>query len=195
MTAPKKPAPKKKPAKGKHATSERALTDRQRRFVDEYLIDLNGTQAAIRAGYSQATANEQAARLLANVSVRSQVDQRIADRAQRTEITQDRVLQELARLAFVDLRKAYNEDGTLKKPHELDDDTAAAMAGLETVTTAIGDVEDPATLATKKVKTWDKKGALELCMRHLGMLNDKIKVDANVTGGVTYTANIPKRVA
>ena len=54
---------------------------------------------------------------------------------------------------------------------------------------------DPMTLATRKVKTWDKKGALELCMRHLGMLNDKIKVDANVTGGVTYTANIPKRGA
>lgn len=194
MTAPKKPAPKKKPAKGKPATSERALTDRQRRFVDEYLIDLNASQAAVRAGYT-GDPNTIGPRLMANVGIRSLVDQRMADRAQRTEITQDRVLQELARLAFVDLRKAYNEDGTLKKPHELDDDTAAAMAGLETVTTAIGDVEDPATLATKKVKTWDKKGALELCMRHLGMLNDKIKVDANVTGGVTYTANIPKRGA
>ena len=190
----KKPAPKKKPAKGKPATSERALTDKQRRFVDEYLVDLNASQAAVRAGYT-GDPNTIGPRLLANVGIRSLVARRMADRSNRTEITQDRVLQELARLAFVDLRKAYNEDGTLKKPHELDDDTAAAMAGLETVTTAIGDIEDPATLATKKVKTWDKKGALELCMRHLGMLNDKIKVDANVTGGVTYTANIPKRGA
>ncbi len=79
-------------------------------------------------------------------------------------------------MAFADLRKAYNEDGTLKLPHELDDDTAAALAGLETTSTNIGDVEDPATLATKKLKTWDKKGALELCMRHLGMFNDKIEL-------------------
>jgi phage terminase small subunit len=194
VTPSKKPAPKRKTAKGKPTTSERALTDKQRRFVDEYLIDLNASQAAVRAGYT-GDPNTIGPRLLANVGIRSLVARRMADRSHRTEITQDRVLQELARLAFVDLRKAYNEDGTLKKPHELDDDTAAAMAGLETVTTAIGDIEDPATLATKKVKTWDKKGALELCMRHLGMLNDKIKVDANVTGGVTYTANIPKRGA
>ncbi len=188
----RQPAAKK--AKGKPEESERALTDKQRRFVDEYLIDLNASQAAVRAGY-KGDPNTVGPRLLAYVGVRSLVDQRIQDRAKRTEITQDRVLQELARLAFSDLRKAYNEDGTLKKPHELDDDTAAAMAGLETTASMIGDTEDPVTLATRKVKTWDKKGALELCMRHLGMLNDKIKVDATVTGGVTYTANIPKRGA
>lgn len=171
------------------------LTPKQQRFVSEYLIDLNGRQAAIRAGYTPSRAEVTASELLSNRKVSEEVRKAMAAREERTHITQDRVLQELARLAFVDLRKAYNEDGTLKKPHELDDDTAAALAALETTTTAIGDTEDPMTLATKKLKTWDKKGALELCMRHLGMLNDKIKVDANVTGGVTYTANIPKRGA
>lgn len=157
------------------APKERKLTARQERFIDEYLIDLNASQAAVRAGYT-GDPNTVGPRLLADVGIRSLIDQRIADRAKRTGITQDRVLQELARLAFADLRKAYNEDGTLKLPHEMDDDTAAALAGLETTSTAIGDMEDPATLATKKLKTWDKKGALELCMRHLGMFNDKLEL-------------------
>lgn len=68
------------------------LTAKQQRFVDEYLIDLNATQAAIRAGYSVKTANEQAARLLANVSVQETVQQRMADRQKRTEVDQDYVL-------------------------------------------------------------------------------------------------------
>lgn len=65
------------------------LNDRQARFVDEYLIDLNGTQAAIRAGYSAKTANEQASRLLVNVSVQAQLQRRMKDREQRTEINAD----------------------------------------------------------------------------------------------------------
>lgn len=68
------------------------LTPRQKTFVAEYLVDLNGTQAAIRAGYSKRTANEQAARLLANVSVATAVQKGMDKRAQRTEIDQDRVL-------------------------------------------------------------------------------------------------------
>lgn len=69
-----------------------ALTPKQQRFVEEYLIDLNATQAAIRAGYSEKTANEQGARLLANVSVSEAVQSAMADRSKRTEITADYVL-------------------------------------------------------------------------------------------------------
>ena len=68
------------------------MTPKQRRFVDEYLIDLNGTQAAIRAGYSARTANEQAARLLANASVSAAVAEAQANRSLRTGITADYVL-------------------------------------------------------------------------------------------------------
>lgn len=76
------------------------LTPKQNRFVAEYLIDLNATQAATRAGYSARTANEQGARLLANVSVKEALDEERKKRERRTEITADRVLQELADIGF-----------------------------------------------------------------------------------------------
>ena len=174
-----------------------ALVPKQERFVQEYLIDLNATQAAIRAGYSKKTANEQGARLLANVSVRSGIEAAMKKRERRTEITQDRVLQEVARLAFFDMRKLYAEDGTLKAPCDWDDDTAAALAGVEVVETQKVSVEDGQIIKTpefvKKAKVWDKGGALTLAMRHLGMLNDKLQVDATVKGNVSYKANIPTR--
>lgn len=77
------------------------LTEKQKRFCDEYLIDLNATQAAIRAGYSARTANEQGARLLANVSVQEYIARKMAERSRRTGVNQDRVVLELAKIAFV----------------------------------------------------------------------------------------------
>lgn len=78
------------------------LPPKRRRFVEEYLKDLNGTQAAIRAGYSERTANEQAAALLANPSVKAVVQALMAERSKRTEVDVDRVVQELAVAAFFD---------------------------------------------------------------------------------------------
>jgi phage terminase small subunit len=157
------------------------LTPRQARFVEEYLIDLNATQAATRAGYSAKTANEQGARLLANVSVRSAIEQAKAERSERTHITQDRVLQELARIAFFDLRKLYREDGSLKSMHELDDDAAAVLAGVDVVETQ-GQAEIGGDGGirhipefVKKAKVFDKNTALTLAMKHLGMLKDKVE--------------------
>ena len=85
----------------KQAKSE--LTSKQLRFVNEYLVDLNATQAAIRAGYSERTVVVQASRLLTNVNVQQAVALAILKRSERTEITQDRVLEELARVAFADI--------------------------------------------------------------------------------------------
>lgn len=80
------------------------LTDRQARFCEEYLIDLNATHAAIRAGYSEKTANEQGARLLANVSVQEKIAELKAELAKRTEMTQDSVIQELAAVARAEIK-------------------------------------------------------------------------------------------
>ena len=114
------------------------LTDKQRTFVAEYLVDLNATQAAIRAGYSAKTANEQGARLLTNVSVAAAIAEAQAERAQRTEISQDRILDELASIAFGDLRDvvAWGENGvTLRDSAELTPEQAAAISEIsETVT-------------------------------------------------------------
>jgi len=172
------------------------LTAKQSRFVAEYLIDLNATQAATRAGYSVKTANEQGARLLANVSVRSAVDLAMRARERRTEITQDRVLQELARIAFFDLRKLYREDGSLKAIHELDDDAAAVLAGVDVVETkgnaAIGGDDGIRHIPeyVKKAKVFDKNTALTLAMRHLGMLKDKTELSGPDGGPVDMNWSI-----
>lgn len=142
------------------------LTDKQQRFVEQYLIDLNATQAAIRAGYSENSAMEQGYQLLQNPSVQEYLQKRQEQLQKKTGITQERVLQELAAIAFSDVRKFYNEDGSLKSITELDDETAAAMAGMDIEEifmekTHIGN--------TKKIKRWDKAKALELLGKHLGI--------------------------
>ncbi|MCO1462058.1 terminase small subunit [Burkholderia multivorans] len=157
------------------------LTAKQQRFVDEYLRDLNASAAARRAGYSERTANEQGARLLAKVSVQEAVRAAMRARRERTHITQDRVLEELSRIAFFDIRKLYNADGTLKRPDQLDDEAAAVLAGVDVVEqmtySADGDGElTPTPMLTKKAKVFDKTAALTLAMRHLGMLNDKLEL-------------------
>ena len=84
-------------------TTTRKLTPKQSAFVEEFAIDMNATQAAIRAGYSAKTAKEQATRLLSNVYVAAEIARGRAARSERTGITADRVLQELARVAFFDI--------------------------------------------------------------------------------------------
>lgn len=152
-----------------------ALTAKQQRFVAEYLVDLNATQAAIRAGYAAKRADAMGYENLRKPEIAAAVSEAMQARESRTQITQDRVLQELARIAFFDIRKLYNEDGTLKKPTDLDDDAAAVLAGIDVTTVSIGGTEDAASLATKKAKVFDKGAALTLAMRHLGMLKDKVE--------------------
>ncbi|AOJ99634.1 hypothetical protein WK23_13935 [Burkholderia vietnamiensis] len=105
----------------------------------------------------------------------------MSDRRERTHITQDRVLRELARIAFFDIRRLYNADGTLKRPDQLDDEAAAVLAGVDVVEQMTysedGDGElTPTPTLTKKAKVFDKTAALTLAMRHLGMLNDKLEI-------------------
>lgn len=156
-----------------------ALNDKQRRFAQEYLVDLNATQAAIRAGYSEKTAKSQGNRLLTNADVAKAIQKGQAKREERTEITQDMVLQELARIGFADIRKAVSwgkspidVEGENADPNglgvypvelvpstQIDDDTAAAVSEVSLTQTGV------------KVKMHDKLSALEKIARHLGMLN------------------------
>lgn len=140
------------------------LTPKQERFCQEYLVDLNGTQAAIRAGYSPKTANEIAAENLAKPSIVARVAELQAERATRTQVTADRVVRELARIAFLDPRRvmAWGPDGvTLRPADELDpDDAAAVRAASQTVTQHGG---------TIKLELAPKIDALRLLGDHLGM--------------------------
>lgn len=147
------------------------LTPKQERFVQEYLVDLNATQAAIRAGYSKKTACEQASRLLANVKVQTAIQETRNAIQKRTEITQDMVIQEAAKLAFFDVRKMFDKNGKPLDISELDDDTAAALVGLD-----VQDVADPDgdyIGYVKKYKMADKLKALELLGRRFGAFEPK----------------------
>lgn len=148
-----------------------ALTPKQDRFVAEYLVDLNATQAAIRAGYSQKTAYSMGQRLLKNVEVQTAIQAAMNVRSKRVEITQDRVLQEYARMAFFDPRKLFDDEGNPKHITELDDDTAAALVGLDVVKEVDPDSGD--VTYTKKYKLANKLGALDSLGKHLGMFDGK----------------------
>lgn len=137
-----------------------ALTPRQERFVAEYLVDLNATQAAIRAGYSPKTANEQAARLLANVSVQAAVHEAQAARQTRTEVTQDQVVTELARMAF------YDVGAIAAHPMSGPEDIAALPEDVRRA--IVGWSWDKAGNFT--VKLSPKTPSLDLLARHLGLL-------------------------
>lgn len=147
------------------------LTDKQKRFVAEYLVDLNATAAAKRAGYSEKTACEQAARLLANVKVQAAVQEAKQARQKRTEITQDMVLRETAKLAFFDIRKMFGKDGKPLNISELDADTAAALVGLDVQD--VSDNDGDYVGFVKKYKMADKIKALELLGKHLGTWEPK----------------------
>ena len=146
------------------------LAPRQERFVEEYLVDLNAKQAAIRAGYSPRTAEVQGSRLLSHAKVQRAVTARVAERSKRTEVAADRALLEIARIGFSDLRRLFREDGRLKHPNEWDDDTAASVASIELVTRKLGDGE---VEYIHRIKLWDKGKALEQLSNHLGLYRDQ----------------------
>lgn len=165
------------------------LTDRQRRFVEEFLADGNATAAYKRAGYKAGgnSAESAASRLLRNVQVAEAIAAAQKERSQRTLVTADDVLRELARVGFSDPRRLYRPDGTLKTPCEWDDDVAAAVASVETdEETRQIDARTRVTTRTHKVKRWDKLSALEKLGKHLGMFKEQHEHSGEVTHILEY---------
>lgn len=167
------------------------LNDKQKRFCNEYLIDLNATQAAIRAGYSAKYANKNAHKILDKPEIKEYLDKKMKDREQRTEITQDKVVNELAAIAFSnasDFFKIIDKTVTVGGSIVLDDEgNPRTYKDVEFVNT------DKLSEANKKVissikqgsngleiKLNDKLKALELLGKHLGMFKDKLELSGNV---------------
>ena len=153
------------------------LSPRHARFVEEYLVDLNATQAVIRAGFSQTGASVTGVRLLSNPRIAAAIAAAIAERSRRTQVTQDRVVEELARLAFADVRDAAtwtDEAMYLRPSDDLDPVTSAAIKEVKVVRTITrikrkGGDEDEVERVEQRVMMHDKKGALDSLARHLGM--------------------------
>lgn len=157
-----------------------ALNAKQTRFCEEYLIDLNATQAAIRAGYSKKTAHSIGFENLTKPEIQDYVQKKRKELQNKVGVTQESIIEQFRKLAFADIRKLYNEDGSLKKITELDDDSAASLAGVEVDELWEGYGEDRKQAGvTKKVRRWDPNKALESLARHLGMFNDKLTLNAD----------------
>lgn len=147
------------------------LTPKQQMFVEEYLIDLNATQAAIRAGYSVKNAGKIGPELLGKTRIKQAVDKALAARSRRTGITQDRVLAELAKIAFADMSTfvRWGPDGiTLVPSDTLDGDDTACVSEISEVEIQT----DFGTKKTTKIKLHDKRAALEALGKHLGLFKD-----------------------
>jgi phage terminase small subunit len=143
---------------------QRPLSDIQSRFVQEYLIDLNATQAAIRAGYSPKTANSQVGRLLVNVGIASAIREAMDRRAARTQVTADRVIREFARIAFAHMKTFAawsNSTLTLTDSENLSSDDDAAVCEVVQSVNQFG--------KNIKIKLHDKNKALEKLGDHLGL--------------------------
>jgi phage terminase small subunit len=151
------------------------LTLKQQRFVAEYLVDLNATQAAIRAGYSAKGADVQGVRLLGIARVQAAVQANTQRRVDKAGLTADRVLEEYRRLAFSDVRQLFTRNGDLIPLHDLSDAAATAIAAYEVVlkNAEAGDGKIDRVL---KVRLWDKTKALNDLARHFALLVDRVEV-------------------
>lgn len=146
------------------------LNTKQQKFVEAYLRTGNATESAIAAGYSKKTAYSAGPRLLKNVDIQKAVTKPIERALEKAELSKERLIQELCRIAFFDVRKLFNDIGGMKKPEELDDDTAAAIAGIDIDELyEFSDGEKEQVGFTKKVRMVSKLGALQELMAHMGL--------------------------
>jgi phage terminase small subunit len=182
-------------------TDTAPLTPKQDQFVKEYLVDLNATQAAIRAGYSAKTANEQGSRLLANAKVSAAIAEARAEVSEKTGVKIERVLQEMARLGFSDLRRVFTPGGNLISPEDWDDDTAAAISSVKVVTRPTGETAEDGSRIVEhvhEIKLWDKNSALDKLGKHLGMFIDrgemKLSADDTIAGLMARVATNGRRL-
>jgi phage terminase small subunit len=152
------------------------LNKRQKQFCHEYLVDQNGTKAAIRVGYSAKTAESQASRLLTNVKIMEYLSELGAKQVERLDLKADKVIRAIEQIAYGDIRPMFTPDGALLLPHEWDDDTAAAVAGLDVVTVSKGEGE---VEYVTKIKRTDRLRALDMLARYHALYNDKLEVTVN----------------
>lgn len=152
------------------------LTDKQKRFCEEYLVDLNATQAAIRAGYSEDSARQIASENLSKPDIQDAIAEMQKGISDKLDIKKERVLREFARIAFADIRKYYDLNGNLLPPNDLDDDAAAALAAIEVFEEfEMNKGSKKKTGNTKKIKIWNKLQALDSLAKHLGLFEEDNK--------------------
>lgn len=159
------------------------LNDKQRRFCEEYVIDLSQTQAAIRAGYSPKTAYSSGNRLLSYVECKKYIEILQKDMRLRSGITADRVIEEIAKIAFSDINDVLDEGNTIRDITKLSNRVSATVSSVKVVET-LGEVPTRRT----EVKFYDKGAALDKLGRHLGIFEKDNKQQA---AAKEYTMKLP----
>lgn len=164
-----------------------ALPLKQRNFVVNYLVNgFNATKAAKDAGFSAKSADTQGSRLLANVKIKAVIAARTGKALAKKEITAENVLQEIAKMAFFDPRRLFRPDGTLIPITELDDDTAASIAGMDVI-------DRNGEIRLKKIKIADKGSSLERLGRHLKLFTDTVEHKGTLGVQLVHAIPRPKR--
>jgi len=157
----------------------RKLTPKQERFIVEYMKTSNASQAAINAGYSAVTAASSGPRLLNHPEVARRLALRVERSLTAADVSPNRVIEELARLALGDISQIYDETGNLKPLSEIDADVRRTISGIEVSKTRSGRGEDADEVHVTKVRTWDKVRALEILAKYLGLLVEKVEVSVS----------------
>ncbi len=152
-------------------------------FIQEYFIDFNASQAAIRAGYTIKSAGSTGPKLLKIPRIAAALEEERARRAENSKVSIARVVEELAKIAFFDPRKLYDRSGNLIPVCKLDDATAANIGGVK-----VSQISSSGGVLTeeKELKFLDKKGSLDSLMRHLGGFVDKTQVTGADGGPLEY---------
>lgn len=148
------------------------MTNKQKMFCQEYIIDFNATQAAIRAGYSKKSARLIGHENITKLYIQAEINKQIDKRIERVEVRQDRIIYELAKIAFADIGNFVDIDGDKIKIRDLTDlDTSVLSEASETITTAGHKL---------KIKLYDKIKPLEMLGKHLKMFTDNLNIEGNV---------------
>lgn len=152
------------------------MTKKQQRFVEEYLIDLNATQAAIRAGYKPDNAQQMGSENLSKPVISAAIAKAMAERSKRTGINQDRVLHELARIGFAKITDIIDPDTAKILPDASEDD----LACIQSIKIKPGEFG-----TEREVKLYDKKSALVDLGKHLGLFKDRLELEADMDLNIT----------
>ena len=163
------------------------LNDKQQRFVDEYLIDLNATQAAIRAGYSAKTAYSQGERLLRHAEVQAALSEAMKARGERTKVDADYVVRRMVEIDQMDVLDIMRDDMSLKPVSEWPKVWRQYLSGFDVAEMFDGYGEDRSMSGLlKKIKWPDKVRNLELLGRHFGTFKDRVEVTGKNGGAIEH---------
>jgi phage terminase small subunit len=153
-----------------------SITPRQERFCEEYVVDLNATQAAIRAGYAESGAAVEASRFLRNPNIRDYIEELQTGRRRVREIRADRILNTLETIAYGDVSVFYGEDGELLPRSEWPEGAHLLVAGIEFQTVEKG---EGMVTHIAKIKLVDRLKALNMLAQHKALLTQKIEITAD----------------